>query len=121
MKKTEGGNPKELARQKGSSARISPTQSVSHLESTSSWSGKVILGRTLPSLMDEACQRNANPTALNQRTEEGWVSVSTQEFCLRSESMALGLLGLGLARGDRVGLFMESNIHFCVADMFPFI
>jgi len=117
MKKAEGGNPKELAREKELSARISPTQSVSHLQGTSSWSGKVILGRTLPSLMDEACQRNANSTALNQRTEEGWLSVSTQEFCLRSESMALGLLGLGLARGDRVGLFMESNIHFCVADM----
>ncbi len=71
MKKTEADNPKELAREKGSSARISPTQSVSHLQGTSSWSGKVILGRTLPSLMDEACQRNANPTALNGYFRKG--------------------------------------------------
>lgn len=79
--------------------------------------GKVILGRTLPSLMDEACERNPNPKAFNQRTTKGWKPLSTTEFCSRSEALALGLLGLELARGDRVALFMESDVNFCLADM----
>ncbi|MFQ5928067.1 MAG: AMP-dependent synthetase/ligase [Acidobacteriota bacterium] len=111
MKEAEARNLKEPTHERGPSPEISPTPGIP------SRSGKVILGRTLPSLMDEACERNPNPKAFNQPTKDGWISVSTQEFCSRSESMALGLLGLGLARGDRVGLFMESNLHFCVADM----
>lgn len=80
-------------------------------------SGRVELGRTLPSLLDEAVERNANPAAFNQRTPDGWQPLSNEAFRERAERIALGLLDLGLERGDRVALYAHSDIGFCVADM----
>ena len=80
-------------------------------------SGDMILGRTLPSLLDEVCDRYPHSEALNEWTPKGWRSLSHQAFRIHAEELALGLLDLGLAPGDRVGLFMHSNINFCVADM----
>ncbi len=79
--------------------------------------GKVILGRTLPSLLDEACDRYPNARAFNQWRSGGWQPYSNQEVRLAADSLALGLLDLGLQRGDRVSLFMHSDVNFCIADM----
>ena len=76
-----------------------------------------VLGRTLTSLLDEACSMRDNPKGLNQRTADGWVSLSMSKFRSKSERMALGLLELGLKRGERVGMFVESDLSFCLADM----
>ncbi|MGK7875728.1 MAG: long-chain fatty acid--CoA ligase [Xenococcaceae cyanobacterium] len=81
------------------------------------YSGEVILGRTLPSLLDEACVRHPNPQALNQWTKNGWQSLSNQAFRTAAEELALGLLDLELEKGDRVALLMHSDINFCIADM----
>ncbi|HSR67324.1 MAG TPA: long-chain fatty acid--CoA ligase [Acidobacteriota bacterium] len=75
------------------------------------------LGRTLPSLLIEALEKNPCPKALNQRSGDGWRSFSTGEFLRLSEETALGLLEIGLARQDRIALFMHSDVYFCVADM----
>lgn len=95
-------------------------------------SGQVILGRTVPSLLDEGCvseairdrelalpnkARDPHPQTLYQWAEKGWQSLSNQDFRRESEELALGLLALGLEKGDRVSLFMYSNINFCIADM----
>lgn len=80
-------------------------------------SGEVILGKTLPSLLDEACDRHPNLRALNQWTEKGWKPLSNQNFYTTSSEVARGLLELGLEKGDRVCLFMHSDVSFCVADM----
>lgn len=79
--------------------------------------GTVILGRTLPSLLDEACDRNPNAQALNQWTAQGWQPLSHQDFRRAAEDLALGLQELGLQAGDRIALFMHSDTHFCIADM----
>ena len=79
--------------------------------------GDVQLGRTLVSLLDEVCEYYPNPKALNQRTEAGWVALSSFEFRRRSQHLALGLLELGLQRGDRVGLYTHSDVSFCLGDM----
>jgi non-ribosomal peptide synthetase component F len=79
--------------------------------------GEVKLGRTLPSLLDEACDRHPHNRALNQRREQSWLSLSSQAFRAASEEVALGLLNLGLTKGDRVGLFMHSDVNFCLADI----
>ena len=76
-----------------------------------------VLGKTLPSLLYDACARYQNPRAFNQPEGEDWRAVSLDAFRQASEETALGLLELGLERGDRVALFMESDVHFCVADM----
>jgi long-chain acyl-CoA synthetase len=76
-----------------------------------------MLGRTLPSLLDEACDRTPNSHALNQWTERGWQSLSNQDFRTAAQEVALGLLDLGLERGDRVALLMQSDVNFCIVDM----
>lgn len=79
-------------------------------------SGTLTLGRTLPSLLDEACDRSPNSKAFNQWTEEGWQPLSNAEFRNKAEAIAFGLLNLGLERGDRVAFLMHNDINFCIAD-----
>lgn len=80
-------------------------------------SGEVILGRTLPSLLDEACDRFPNLRALNQFTETGWQPLSNHELRTAAAELALGLLGLQIEKGDRIALLMHSDVNFCIADI----
>lgn len=80
-------------------------------------SGEVILGRSLPSLLDEACDRFPNPHALNQFTDTGWQPLSNHELRTAAAELALGLLNLQIETGDRIALLMHSDINFCIADM----
>jgi long-chain acyl-CoA synthetase len=79
--------------------------------------GELTLGRTIPSLLDEACDRTPNACAFNQWSEAGWQPVSNQEFRNQAEAFAIGLLKLGLRKGDRVAFLMHSDLNFCVSDM----
>lgn len=79
--------------------------------------GQLILGQTLPSLLDEACDRNPNSQALNQWQKRRWQVLSTEDFRQAAETVALGLLDLGLEKGDRVALVMHSDVSFCTVDM----
>lgn len=80
-------------------------------------SREVYLGRTLPSLMDEACEQNPNAQAFNTWTRDGWQSLSTEAFRTTAEEIALGLKGIGLEQGDRIALLMHGDVNFCLADM----
>ncbi|WNZ27388.1 long-chain fatty acid--CoA ligase [Leptolyngbya sp. NK1-12] len=80
-------------------------------------SEEVVRGYTLPSLLNDACVDTPNPHAFNQWTEAGWQPLSNQAFRTAVESLALGLVELGLKQGDRVALLMHSDIHFCIADL----
>ncbi|NET50940.1 MAG: AMP-binding protein [Merismopedia sp. SIO2A8] len=80
-------------------------------------SAEVILGRTLPSLLDEACDRTPNHHAFQQPTAQGWQSLSNLEFRSAAEELALGLLDLELEKSTRICLFMHSDVNFCIADM----
>jgi long-chain acyl-CoA synthetase len=80
-------------------------------------SGTLELGRTLPSLLDEACERNPNPKAFNQRTSDGWASLSTEAFRKEAEELAAGFVELGLRPGDRVAFYTHSDLSFCLSDM----
>jgi long-chain acyl-CoA synthetase len=84
---------------------------------TSLDSGGVFLGRTLPSLLNEACDRAPNAQAFNQWTDTGWQPLSNQDFKATVEALALGLVNLGLEQGDRVALLMHSDLNFCIADL----
>ena len=79
--------------------------------------GPAVLGKTLPDLLYEACEQYENPRAVNQPTEDGWEPLSLEQFRIQAEETALGLLGLGLERGDKVALLLESDVPFCVVDM----
>ena len=80
-------------------------------------SGEVVLGRTIPSLLDEAVERRPNPRALNQRAPGGWDALSNEAFQARSRRIAHGLRDEGLTAGSRVALLAHSDVGFCVADM----
>ncbi|WP_416669431.1 AMP-dependent synthetase/ligase [Egbenema bharatensis] len=80
-------------------------------------SGSLVLGRSLLSLLDEACECHPNEQALNQWQNRNWQSLSNHAFRTAVEECALGLLSLGLERGDRVAFVMHSDLPFCIADM----
>lgn len=80
--------------------------------------GTAVRGKTLPDTLYEACAQYDNPRAFNQPTGEGeWTPLSLDDFRQQSEEVALGLLDLGLQRGDHVAFLMESDAYFCLADM----
>ena len=79
--------------------------------------GEAILGMTLPDMMYSACAQYTNPRILNQPTGEGWRPYSLEDFRAQSEETAMGLLALGLARGDHVAFYLDSDVYFCIADM----
>ncbi|HEY9762875.1 MAG TPA: long-chain fatty acid--CoA ligase [Trichocoleus sp.] len=87
-------------------------------------SGSLVLGRTLPSLLDEACTQvltqpdsSSDSGVLHQWHRGEWQSLSLLDFRRGAEEFALGMMSLGLARGDRVALVMHSDTHFAIADM----
>ncbi|MBW4551631.1 MAG: alpha/beta fold hydrolase [Aphanocapsa sp. GSE-SYN-MK-11-07L] len=73
-------------------------------------------GKTLPALLDAACNRAPNASAFNQWTETGWQALSNQAVRQQVEAAALGLLNLGLTKGDRVAFLMHSDLNFAIAD-----
>ncbi|NJL52118.1 MAG: AMP-binding protein [Hydrococcus sp. SU_1_0] len=75
-----------------------------------------ILGRTLPSLLDEACDRYPNQRAFNQWQGKAWHSQSNQELRTAGEELALGLLEEQLEQGDKVALLMHSDRNFLLTD-----
>jgi long-chain acyl-CoA synthetase len=77
----------------------------------------VVLGRTLPSLLDGEYMACANSHAFNQWTEAGWQSLSNEAFQNAVEEIASGLLDLQLAKGERIAFLLHSDINFCLADM----
>jgi long-chain acyl-CoA synthetase len=83
----------------------------------SSHSEDVILGHTLPDLLQAGCQRYPHPKGIHQWSHDGWQSWSNLEFKATVEAIALGLHNLGLAKGDRVAFLMASDVRFCQVDL----
>jgi long-chain acyl-CoA synthetase len=54
---------------------------------------------------------------LNHRVNGAWRAISTAEFAIAVEDFALGLIGLGLAHGEGVGLSAPSSPFWVVADL----
>ena len=79
--------------------------------------GTVVLGRTLPSLLDEAIEMYPNPKAFNQPTSSGgWETWSNADFRDAAEEVALGMSAEGFGRGDHVAFFMNSDRDFVLCD-----
>ena len=80
--------------------------------------GEEIRGETLLDVLYDAFEQYPNPEAFNQPQPDGtWRAYSSGEFRTQAEEAALGLRELGLERGARAGLFLESDVYFCLADM----
>ena len=75
-----------------------------------------ILGRTLPSLLDEAERNYPNKRAFNQWHKNAWHSQSTKELRTAAEELALGMLQEQSIQGEKIALLMHSDRNFCLAD-----
>ncbi|MEI8365672.1 MAG: long-chain fatty acid--CoA ligase [Parachlamydiaceae bacterium] len=58
-----------------------------------------------------------NPKAFNDRSGEGWQSMSTQSFLESVRFVALGLCSVGMGSGDRVGIYTNPSIQWTIADL----
>jgi long-chain acyl-CoA synthetase len=90
---------------------------IARIEKAPEIAGEPILGLTIPDLLVEVCERKPNPTAYNQVLGDAWKPWSNAEFLAESNEMAAGLRELGLSAGERVALYMHSDVYFCLADM----
>lgn len=78
--------------------------------------GTVVRGVTLPQMLDRAVSDYPNASAFNQPLPHGWRTMSNGEFKTAADELALGLLAIGLARGDRAAFFLNSDVYFTLAD-----
>ncbi len=84
--------------------------------------GSVELHYTIPDLLDMGCAYDYEPT-LQQWTSQGWEAYTFKEFRIAAEEVALGLTAEGLTCLDpegerpRIGLLLESDIHWALVDM----
>ena len=84
--------------------------------------GSVQLQYTIPDLLDMGCAYDHLAT-LHQWTANGWVKYTYNEFRLAAEELALGLQAEGVTRAKdtdelpRIGLLLDSNIHWALVDM----
>lgn len=58
-----------------------------------------------------------NPKALNLHTPDGWISLSTKEMITQIRETALGLVALGMKKGDRVGLLADPSPYWTIVDL----
>lgn len=79
--------------------------------------GKVVLGRTLPRLLDDAVEKHPNPKGFNQPIEGGdWWTFSNEEFRTIADEIAAGLVAWGLRQGEHVAMLMDSDVYFSQVD-----
>lgn len=72
--------------------------------------------RTLPELLRRAVAEFDAPDALNFKRDGEWRAISSREFLTRSENIALGLLSLGVAQGDRVAILAANCPEWTIVD-----
>jgi long-chain acyl-CoA synthetase len=57
-----------------------------------------------------------NHAALAYRVDDSFVDISTREFAETVRALAAGLIGLGIEKGDRVCIFMKTQVAFTYLD-----
>ena len=75
-----------------------------------------ILGRTLASLLDDACALNLSTPAVAEMTPSGEYSLKARELREQADQLAVALLDSGISRGDRVVLCMPPGVAFTTID-----
>src|SRR5438552_5952952 len=71
---------------------------------------------TLPELLLESARQHRKPEAFKFKKNGQWINVSTDEFLLRVEELALSLLALGVKPGDRIAILSENRLEWALTD-----
>jgi len=64
-----------------------------------------------------ATASHPNARAFSQRQGSDWRHFSSEEFRTAAEELAVGLLDIGMRPGDRIALYQDSDVYYCLADM----
>jgi len=73
--------------------------------------------KTIPEMFNKVCDRFGDTKAAFKHKQDGkFIDVNHQEFRNTVECFALGLLNLGLRRGDRIGIVSENRLEWAIAD-----
>jgi len=75
------------------------------------------LFNTMPSLLGYVSRTHHNAQAFNRQEGAKWVHISTKSFVEQTHRMALGLVALGLKRGQPVGILATPSPWWLMADM----
>ncbi len=73
--------------------------------------------RTLPELLLHTARTWSRMDALNYPEGDGWVSLSHRQLMERVRDLALGLVDLGVRRGESVGLIAPSSPWWIAVDL----
>jgi long-subunit acyl-CoA synthetase (AMP-forming) len=73
--------------------------------------------QSLPALCLAGIRQHSKPDALNSKREGRWERIPAEEFLERIESVALGLVELGVRPGDRVALVSENRPEWSIVDL----
>src|SRR5512136_3129100 len=75
------------------------------------------MARTLIRLFLDTVATWHKPAQFMRWSERGWETISADHALADVESLGLGLLHLGVRRGDRVALLSENRYEWVVADL----
>ncbi len=75
------------------------------------------LPQTLPHYCLEAFRLNESPTALGFKVGNDWSHLSGDAVADKVKSIALGLMTLGVAAGDRVAVIAENRPEWSITDL----
>ena len=67
---------------------------------------------TIPALLERSRRDWGSKIAFQQKIHREWTRYSHEDIYERSHDLAAGLLGLGVAPGDRVALVLENSIEW---------
>lgn len=74
--------------------------------------------QTIPQLFYHLCDKYRDTRIVYGYKENGeWIKLNHLELQDKVECFALGLLNLGLKKGDRIGLVSENRIEWVIADL----
>lgn len=80
-------------------------------------SGLFPMADTIPQLFWNRVHQWAERTALREKVNGLWREITWHEYGLNARQVALGLIALGLGRGDRVAIISENNPEWLYSDM----
>ncbi|MFN8586775.1 MAG: long-chain fatty acid--CoA ligase [Candidatus Eisenbacteria bacterium] len=73
--------------------------------------------RTLIQIFLDTADRHDKPAQFLRKTPAGWEAIPARQAVSDVESLGLGLVSLGVGRGDRVALLSENRYEWAVSDL----
>lgn len=84
---------------------------------TSAEMAEIIAGRTLVDVIaDTVSQQGYAPALHSKKPDGGWSTLSWNEYIRSACSVAAGLRGLGIRRGDRVAMLLRNRVECNIVD-----